>query len=67
MTLNDFLQSAPPGTAARLAREAGVSDATISRLRHGKVAPSIRVAKAIYDETDGQVGVHDWPTRKPRP
>jgi len=43
-----------------LARAVGVSEAHISRLRHGEQTPSLSLARRIKQATDGAVDYDAW-------
>jgi len=55
--LNDYLKGR---TARDLARAVGVSDAHMSRLRHGEQTPSLSLARRIKQATDGVVDYDAW-------
>ena len=55
--LNDYLKGR---TARDLARAVGVSDAHMSRLRHGEQTPSLSLARRIKQATDGAVDYDAW-------
>ena len=55
--LNDYLKGR---TARDLARAVGVSDAHMSRLRHGEQTPSLSLARRIKQSTDGVVDYDAW-------
>lgn len=55
--LNDYLKGR---TARQLARAVGVSEAHISRLRHGEQTPSLSLARRINQATDGAVDYDAW-------
>ena len=55
--LNYYLEGR---TARELARAVGVSEAHISRLRHGKQTPSLSLARRIKQATDGAVDYDAW-------
>lgn len=46
-------------TLGQLARECGTSASTILRIKDAEVAPSKRVARAIWEATGGQVTPND--------
>ena len=46
-------------TLNELARTCGTSASTILRIKDGEVAPSKRVARALWEATDGQVTPND--------
>jgi len=55
--LNDYLK----GRKARdLARAVGVSEAHMSRLRHGEQTPSLSLARRIKQATAGAVDYDAW-------
>ena len=55
--LNDYLR----GRKARdLARAVGVSEAHMSRLRHGEQTPSLSLARRIKQATGGVVDYDAW-------
>jgi DNA-binding transcriptional regulator YdaS (Cro superfamily) len=56
MTLNEWLQ-ANPRKGTWLARQVGVDKSAISRMRKGQLTPSLRVAIAIEQATNGNVRV----------
>lgn len=59
MNLSDWLKST--GTrACDLAREVETTEATISRLRHGRAQPSFDLARRIAAATGGQVTANDF-------
>jgi len=55
--LNDYLKGR---TARELARAVGISEAHISRLRHGEQTPSLSLARRIKQATDGAVDYDAW-------
>ena len=55
--LNDYLKGR---TARELARAVGISEAHISRLRHGEQTPSLSLARRIKQATDGVVDYDAW-------
>lgn len=55
MRLDEYLRQKPRGEAARLARLAGITDASISRYAIGERIPPPEVAAAISAASGGQV------------
>jgi len=55
--LNDYLKGR---TARNLARTVGVSEAHMSRLRHGEQTPSLALARRIKEATAGAVDYDAW-------
>ena len=58
MTLTQYL-AANQLTLNDLENQCGTSASTILRVKDGTVAPSKRVARALWDATDGQVSPND--------
>jgi len=59
MKLSHWLKKT--GTSAReLASRAGTTEATISRLRHGRAKPSLDLAQRLADATGGAVTANDF-------
>lgn len=66
MTLAEFLKSTNT-RQSDFAAAVGVTQATISRISSGKVAPSIGLASAIIRETRGLVGLEAWVACESKP
>ena len=58
MTLGQYLEQNGL-TLSQLAQQCGTSASTILRIKDAAVAPSKRVARAIWDATGGQVTPND--------
>ena len=58
MTLTQYLQTNRL-SLNDLAKQCGTSASTILRVKDGTVAPSKRVARALWDATGGQVSPND--------
>lgn len=62
MTLDEFMATGrrEPISDEAFAMEIGVSRATVSRLRRGKMAPSFDLAARIYEATGRKVSPNDF-------
>ncbi len=59
MKLSDWIKKSEI-SARELALRAGTTEATISRLRHGRAQPSLELAQRIADATGGAVTANDF-------
>jgi phosphopantothenoylcysteine decarboxylase/phosphopantothenate--cysteine ligase len=59
MKLADWLKQ-KGNSARKLAAHAGTTEATISRLRHGRALPSLELARRIAEATGGAVTANDF-------
>ena len=58
--LDQYITQRARGSAAKLARDANTSEGRISRLRKGLDVPTLRMAFAIEDATNGAVPARSW-------
>lgn len=66
MTLDEYLKSGRK-TAEAVAELAGLTEASISRIRRGRQKPSFDAIRGIVEATDGKVQADDLLNFRPTP